>query len=307
MAVLDRHLRDATGHADTHPALRDRLGGAAATPPPPAQSSAAAELLGADLPALLREFDAFWAKENAEPWRERHAAMSAGRRELARLEALRNERALEPEELWKLAAWTEELRPESDPVPLYLDCLARDPHSASASFALGRVLLGRGDPAGLPYLERAMGNRQAVIPACEIAYAFHRGRNEDAAAEVFRRRAEQHMDLERRASRERATLSPRDTFLDAGLDDAWIVSIRQQLQGIPGIRRVWVCRKAVEALPEEPCHVVIFELRWRARETATGRAIGDALHMPGAYIAISTRGENSRITRKALRVSTRVL
>jgi hypothetical protein len=70
--------------------------------------------------------------------------------------------------------------------------LLESPQDAPARYAIGRILLERGDEDGLRWLDAAMErDQEVVLPACELAARFlnDRGREPDANTYVEHARA----------------------------------------------------------------------------------------------------------------------
>ncbi len=307
--LLERAIQEKTGHTDTHPAFRDRIRPYAkkiATPAPPAHS-AAEELFGTKLPILLEDFDKEWAEQNREWWKHRHQYLRESKQELQALEQKQSGSALDGDELFKLAALTEEHRSDVDPLPYYQACLEKNPGAADGNYAVGRLLLNRDDPAGVAFLDHAMSNRHAVIPACELAYGYFKAKGDATRAEQYRLRAEKHIDLQNRAIAERADLYPKDEFLPAELGAAWIEHLKQQFQTINGVREAWICRKRVDVFPEEPIYLIVYRSKWGRSYKKMDQAIVRTLQMPAEYFVINKHGHHRKLAKKALKIATQIL
>ena len=307
--LLAKAMGEETGDADTHPALKDRIAPFMHETPHPElpEHSAAEELLGDQLPVILQAFDQKWAAYNKEWWRERHAYLQKSREELTRLEQKQAEQELSDEELWNLAAWTEELKPEADPLPAYQQWVQRHPDDPAGNYAVGRILLGRDESAGLVHLDKAMQNYQYTIPACEHAWLYFNGKGEGVRAEEYRLKAERHLDLQHQAQAERAGLSVKDSFEAPGLGKEWIDYLREQCQTVKGLKHVWLCKKQVKIFPESPIYVLIYSNRfWRYADGMDQRII-KALQMPSEYFVIHKEGNHKKIAKKALKAAVKIL
>jgi Zn-dependent protease with chaperone function len=174
-----------TDHADTHPALGDRLVALGVTPgsaiEPFDGPSSAETLLGPLEHTLAARFDADWREAAQVWWSQRHTAAHEGRRRLAEL-AGRDD--LTPDEAFERARLTAKLHGDDAAEPLLFGLLVEQPDHARARYALGTVLLERGDETGLEQLDAAVRlDREATLGACEAAIAFleERGRAAEAA------------------------------------------------------------------------------------------------------------------------------
>ena len=245
-----------TDHANTHPALRDRLSAMNAPPVLPGniERSAAEEWLAARLPGVLELFDRSWLERNREAWQQRFEYVKQARDKLAELGA-KPEEELTREERWNLAAWTEEFVPERDALPLYRAYAQHAPEDRDADFVMGRILLTRNDPEGLDHLERAMQEFRHALPACELACDYFHRIGDKNQADLWRRRGERAIDLAPRAA-ERESLSAADTFLPSDLLQAEHDLLRDQLTAFDQIKHAWIAKKRLEHLREHSLYVV---------------------------------------------------
>jgi Zn-dependent protease with chaperone function len=308
--VLTRAAETGTEGADTHPALGDRLAalGTAAVVPAPASPSAAEEWLGPEYPEVLARFDSGWAERNRAGWQERHHAVQEARARLAGLRS-RDSATLAPLERWELAALTEQLDPETDPLPLFRDYQAAAPDDPDADFVIGRLLLTRNDPAGVAAMERAMRRFSLGVAACGHVCAYYRRTGEPALSAQWRRRGEELQDLAEKARAERELLSPRDPLVETRLGQEWVERLREQLARIPGLRAAWICEKQVRHLPEEPVYVVAVQPRnWLADEVRLSRRVAEAVELPGAsFIVVRGGRSGGKVARRVRKLGRRVL
>ncbi len=251
---LQSALARKTDTGDTHPCLADRLAslGETARIPEPVRDSAARRYFGAALTPLAGEIDRGWAGAVQESWRERYEHVQKGRAELARLAEQSAKGELALQEAWDLAYWAEEIEGEAAALPLYRALLERAPEESAPQFAVGRLLLGAGDEAGIAHLERAMAlNRSRTAGASELIgnFLYYRGR-EDEARRYFERAGEARQAAAE-AEEERASLTTADTFAPHGLDEATIADLREQLRRQPHIVKAWLARKVLKRYPDE--------------------------------------------------------
>lgn len=254
---IRKAVRVETDHANTHPALRDRLSAMNAPPvlPGSIELSAADAWLGARLPTVLAAFDRQWLERNREPWQQRFDYVKQARGELAQLSARPGDQ-LTHEERWKLAAWTEEFTPETDALPLYRAYAQHAPDDRDADFVIGRILLERDDPQGLAHLERAMAEFRHALPACELACDYFHRLDDRNQADLWRRRGERFIDVANRAQAEREALSSADIFLRSDLPEADHRLLRDQLAAFEHVKHAWIARKELKHVREHPLYVV---------------------------------------------------
>ena len=298
---LDRLLAQDTDRTDTHPCLRERLAaiGAAPTRPGPLTHCAAEVWLGDALGPILADFDERWASEVTTAWQNRYRDRQEA---LAALAALESRPAAELTALdhWDLAMYTEKLRPAIDPLPLYRAYQALAPDDPDADFAIGRLLVERGEWAGLDHLERAARGRALLIPACNEAITFLRRSGDPQGAERWRERAEAHLDRELAAHAERTGLSRQDRLLPAALAPEWRAALRAQLRTQDGLRQVWIARKEVHVFPENPCYLMVVQPRWFTNAQKTLQRLAEDLRGPGDTLYV-TRSALLRSLRRQLR------
>ena len=298
---LAQALGQATGTADTHPSLTDRLAALGQAPrlPAPLQQSAAQVLLGAGLPALVAELDTQWRERVAENWAQRYAEVQQGEQRIAALRAKAAAAPLSPRELFELARTVEELHEGEDVLPLYQQVFDMDPSYFSARFNVGRLLLARGDEAGLGVLEEMMARDiHAVALGCQLAADFlaERGRLDEARAYAQRGEHWEEQVLPG-AKEERGSLKQGDTFAPHGVTDAAV--LERLLAGLgahPRVKRAWFARKVVVHLPHSPLYVLGVEAEGAWEQGANQQLVQelvDALLFPGEAFVVAHSQKNA--------------
>lgn len=268
---LQQALARVTDHADTHPALADRLRAmgvdpATMAPPPVVGESAAQAWLGKRLPALRKELDERWQRDIGERWAERHQYLQAQHAELDRLRALP---APDEEESWQTIRLTGELEPDTDLMPALEALLARCPEHVSALYRRGLLRLERRDDAGIADLERVMTlDPEAILPACERLFGYLA--DQDAArAETYRARWIARNDLEQRRAQEVRQLDPRRCTLAPAdeLPAEALARFADIVRRAPkGITRAWLLRRVIAADDQARAWVLAFESGWTTSE-----------------------------------------
>lgn len=304
---LDKALEVETGYADTHPALRDRLKALGAQPlaPRPVTLSAAQAWLGDRYQAVLADHDRAWFQRNGEAWVERYRGAEEIRAKLAELNA-RPEDQLTQEECWQRAAWSEQQG--GDALPLYRAYAAAYPDDPDADLVIGRLLLNRDDPAGLPHIERAAHRFQLTLAACNAAYAYFLRNGDPARAEAWLRRGEGQIDLENAARQERALVAPKDELLASGLSQDLLAQLARQLENLGGVKHAWICRKAVKILPEEAVYVLAFQPKgWFTREGKAVARLVENFNGPGLTFLIMKGGKAGKLAKRVIKIGQRVM
>lgn len=275
---LQQALTRVTDHADTHPALADRLRAlgldpAAVAPPAAVARNAADAWFGPRLSGLVAEFDQAWRDQVQERWSERHDYL---RQQAAELERLRALAAPDEEEGWQLIRITGELEPDTDLMPLLDALIARVPRHASALYRRGSLLLERGEERGIADLEAVMAiDPDATTGACQLAYTYWIERDE-ARAQPWLERWQARADMEQRRAQELDTLDPARCTLVAAdeLGPEVFAAFAEMLKGAPkGIKSAWLLRRVISADSDARAWVLAFTSTAFTSEKGRGKIV----------------------------------
>jgi Zn-dependent protease with chaperone function len=305
--VLERSLARRTDSGDSHPSLADRIAalGVEARPPEAVRESAAEALLGRAYPRLVDEMSRAWREAVESEWRARHRSFQQAREGLEALGAKAAAGALAGEELLKYACWTEELKGSEAALPFYQAALRENPEEPGLSFAVGRILLSRGDAGGIDSVEAAMRkDLDYLMPGCEIVYGFLKERGRDDEARPYYKRAAEYARTLELAAAERSTLPFADVYLDHGLAGSQVAAMRGQLARHPEVAEAYLVRKRVEYLRNRPLFVLCISVRrpWYrysspgTDEPITARIAG-GMEFPGETLVIPLSGDNAKMKR----------
>ena len=311
-AEVQTHLRSAleveTGHADTHPALKERLAaiGHESAEFQTVEQSAAEQWLGENYARVVGEFDSFWLERNQQAWQDRFEYVRAARERLTELRA-KDRTALEPNELWQLAALIEEFDDREDPLPVYREYQERFADDPDAAFVIGRILLARGDEGGIPCMEKATRSLWHAVSACQMAYSFFLQKGDIENADRWRLKGEHFLDQEIEARQERELVEPTDTFAPAELDEETIVFLRRQLLKYPKIRRAWIAKKQVKHVPESPVYVLSFKTSWFTSGEKMAQKLAEEIQFPQTIFFACLGGNTSVLAKKVRKHGNEVL
>ncbi len=264
---LHEVLKQTTGIEDTHPSFADRVDALGEEPriPQDFEISAAESLFGQALEPLLAELDQVWTEEYLPQWHERFRQSMDWGRQLAGLRAKASHTTLKEEELWRLANLIEELEGSEEALPTYRALYDAHPEHAGASFAIGRISLEAKEADGLAKLETATAlDPEYTTAACNHAYRYHVNLNHIPEAKAWEERARQRDELEWQAKIERDDLKPNDELLPHELEEPELSKLIAELKGVPSLKYVYLQRKKVTYLTENPIYVVIFVAKRRS-------------------------------------------
>jgi hypothetical protein len=224
----------------------------------PHEATAANYYLDAHATTTRATLDRSWAESVADEWQRKHEEMAAAR---ARCQALSDKSAtvgLSIDELWEYACQMEALESDRAALPLLQQLLMKAPTHAAANLAMGRLLLAQDDQAGLQYLENALAaDREAVIPACQMASTFLERRGNHKESMRYRVKAQRQRQQFHEAETERSTIRPEDPFEPHGLSAEAIDRIAGQLASKPDIQAAHLLRKKVQVLTSIPCYALV--------------------------------------------------
>ncbi|WP_445372173.1 M48 family metallopeptidase [Methylomonas sp. HW2-6] len=297
----------ATGHYDTHPALSDRLQALQAGTPLPKMPalSAAHAWLGERLTTVLTDFDRLWLQRHGDKWQERFNYCQQGRSQLAELTPLPAE-TLSRDQQWRLATLTEEFAPDIDPLPLFQRYRAAH-IDANADFVIGRLLLKRGDAAGIDAIQVAMQAKpELALDGCRWLEYFYRSRGEDAAAEQWVRRAERQIDVNHAAAIERQNLTRKDVLIMPDADGDTLAVLRAAGQNLSGVKRIWLAEKPMQHYPEAKTYVVAFAKTRFANEKKLTQQLIAELQLPQNLFVLCKSGAYAAIAKRAIKAGIEV-
>lgn len=294
-ARLAELLQETPDLEDTHPTLAQRLEalGQAAAPVPAPMRTAADTLLGPMQDLLQERFSLEWREQVEENWRERHGQHQ---RDRARLDELDGKAERSGEEAVEHARLVEDLRPDTDAVPLYRAALESCPNDPLAHYRLGALLLERDDNAGVVHLRRAMDlDPDATEPALYQLDRYYQRRGDVGQREQVQARLRALNDRRIDAFHSRNELGARDRFVAHGLDAA---AIREAIDGLDragNVKQAWIARKHIDGDTSGVHHyAVLVTLRGMVmNESSALQKIVDALELPGSFVVFTAGNQRS--------------
>ncbi|MFL6196769.1 MAG: M48 family metalloprotease [Thermoanaerobaculia bacterium] len=301
---LERALREETGVQDSHPCLRDRLkalGQEPALPEPPAET-AAQHYLGAVLPELSGQVESAWAAQIATAWRSRHEEIS---RERSRVAELNAKGGLDVAEAYERAVLTESIEGADAALPLYREVLDREPAHPGAGFNLGRLLLEREDPAGLPWLEAAVEKGEFSLSAAFLLADYLDSHGEPDRARALRAKGQQELEGLQAARQERDLLKTSDPLMEHGLSAGAVADLAGQLRRYPEVSAAYLVRKEVRHFAEIPLYVLALRLprfRTEGYHKKVQARLAQELQFPGESFLLSLAVTPRALRRRILAV-----
>lgn len=300
-----------TSHADTHPALSDRLRkiGAKLEFAPPAAEESAERLLGPALVGLQASFDARWREQINESWQQFYAKTQQHRARLADFRSSAVVAPLEEVPALEMADLEESIGNGPDAaLTLRQAAMARYPDSYLARFAVARQLLQRGDENGVSMMQDVVVNYSPfVLEGAESLRDYFSGRGELEKAGRWQRRYEQRLRKVQAARVERSQWLVSDDLESHGLDAGIVARLVRQFNNTPELRRVYLVRKRLEHFPEEPLYLLGFScsgvFEWRSRgRIAEAMSRLRQIEFPGETLLVSVEGDNRQFVKKLKRV-----
>lgn len=277
---------------DSHPSIAQRLhalGISAPVPPGGADERAADIYLGGKVSSLCGRLDVRWQREVARLWASNHEQALTERARLGELEERRD--SLEPDELLELAHLVEDHRGEEEALELVRRLLSGVPDHAVGRYTAGRLLLRRGDDAGLRELDRAMElDPDAVIPACQIAISYLTEQRRGGEAERYETRFAGRLEDLAQAFGERQTFTIGDPVEPTALPVDAEADLRRVVAGFPEIERAYLGKLKVDHLADElPVYVVLAVARKPGRQErapALVTRLAEAVELPGETFVV---------------------
>lgn len=182
--------------------------------------SAAQRYLGPLFTSMVDEVGANWKQHFEEHWAQQHQQSGAGK---DRFDELTAKEQLDDEERFEHAALTERFDSADAALPLYRQLMEKQPGHASATYACGRILLGKNDPEAIPLLQQFEA--------------------EEAAQQA-----------------ERNQLNEEDTLLPPELGAAR-EPLRRLILSNGKISKAWIARKHVIHFHEVPAFVILVKFK----------------------------------------------
>jgi hypothetical protein len=293
---------------DSHPSLGDRLRALRQTAAlqGPIEETAAEHFFGPSLGALCEWMDADWRTAVSTRWHEQYQDAEASRRELRALEELAATRPLAEGEAARRAHCMEALYGSEAALPLYAACLEAFPDNAACQFALGRILLAKGDAAGVEHIERAMKlDADYALSGCELLYTYQKEAGRKEEAEDYAQRHRRRMLLLQDAQEQRTRLRPDDRFYAHDLAPEEVEAMRARLASYPAIAKAHLVRKGVTLLPERPHYILGITWRvlwpvWNSQKMIT--RLAREIPVPRGTMTFVHLGPNARLRRRIMSV-----
>ena len=307
-----------TGYDDTHPSLGDRLE-AMGFQKDSDDSTALIEALVAEdeknepnAASFILEFpedflprlDRLWRERIVQPWHDAHKQTQQSVQRLGELEEQARNRQLTIDELLEKVQLLMNAKSNDDALPTIEQVLKEDPDHDVANFALGAILIERGDATGVESLEKAIArNRDLTLSAYELIFNFYHEQGQRELAESYRIKAKLFYEKDQLLQAQATTFSPQDHFEPHGLDAAVIEDLKQRLATVRGLSTAFIVRKIV-AESTEPIYVlgIVAAFTWQNGVNARhSRPVLDELvekiHTPRPLVFIAIENQHQFLFR----------
>lgn len=267
---LAEALKRPTGYADTHPTLADRLRGLGfdphsveSPPAPPAPlggRTAAARYLGELEEEVTRRFDEQWAAAVEKNWKLQHDRLVHSAARVKELDATGRE--LSAAERWERVRLAHELGRRDEAFELAEVLTRLHPQHAAAQLFMGQLLLEKGDPAGIPLVERAVQlDVNATAHAQRLLFDFHWKRGEREVAEEHLVAFEERAEVEQATRRELAHVDKKARLEPHDLPAHVVEQLSEALSDYRQIKRAYLVRRAIQPQPELRIYLVGIQMR----------------------------------------------
>lgn len=205
--------------------------------------------------------DERWPTRAADGWKARFATCEEHRKRLAGLEEAQRQ-GLTAEQAWEIAYRSEDLYGSETSLPLYQAVLQQDPNFPAAHYAVGRLLLARGDEKGITHLERAVKlDYRVAVGAYGMIRDFLYSAHKREQAEGYQKRLLQAWEVAQRIQQERAIARPGDRYGQHDLSRDEIEALAAQLRNYAQIARAYFVRKYLPQEDRSPFYLLCVE--WR--------------------------------------------
>lgn len=276
-SVVAEALRRGQGPWDTHPPFKTRLAALGTEPDQGlravlggVEQSALFYVLGDEWNALIDRVDQFWRQQAVFGWRK---AWMDRRKAIDRLNELKKWETdvgpLSPERQWERVACTGLAEGNERTEPLLVALLGVNADHAGANYQLGRLLVGRGDQAGVALLETAARlSPVAASSAYGLLGRFWEGRGNHQFAEDCRDQAVRAAAEWTSGQRERQGVRKGERLEAHDLAPERVKALQRMFEKYPEVRRAWLGRKALRYFPSHPYYLLAVELKgwFRSRQ-----------------------------------------
>jgi Zn-dependent protease with chaperone function len=310
---MDKAMNSSSSLSDTHPALKDRLDAIGEKPQValPLAAETADRLLGDARSSLTEQFDRRWRDRILPSWKEHYLKVFGDRRTLAAFnDRLANGEQLTLDDAVARAALTRTVG--KDP----LDALSQlktlhqnQPDNAKVCFNLGVSLMHQADDDGLALVEESTRlDPNMTASACAEMRNYHWSRGRKEEANRCHKRFAERMQLQQSASYERQNVFLIDQFRKPDFGKERLEALREQLQKIRFLRRVYFLEKVMRFFPEHKCYVLAFKStgpfqRHDARRAIeVAKRIREDAQLPEGTTVINVDGKTYKFARKFRRL-----
>ena len=204
-------------------------------------------------------YDELWRLHLAPIWFVRNEQGKHYQAMLSEIQAEttpKSERSIQ--KLWREAWLTEEIYGRKSSLPLIRKVVERQPDHPTANLLLGEIQLEADDPDGATAVKKAMQGDPLLGAMAKQKLADYYWRTNDAdSAARFEAEALNDQDELQLAMEERAMpIRRKDRFYSHHLSDEVVDNLRECLQKVDRVKRVYLVQKLTEHLREAPFYVV---------------------------------------------------
>lgn len=285
---LTEALRVRTFYSDSHPCLIDRLRAIGISPDKidwnaDMPASAADFYLNFAKSELKTKVNEEWREDWKDTWKERYEEHRKLASELEALEARSDRDSWDDHTLYRYARLTGLVKDDDAALPVLEALMRQNPDYPPALYAMGCILLEKEQVEGIRFIESAIElDRSYTNSGCATICSYFRSQGDNAAMKSYMQRVDEYNAAYDLAMEKACELSEKDPFEAPApdvLDEAKRKALCADLEKFPGLERVYVVRKPVEAMPEVNFYIIAFQRKTRLIEDRLEEAmkLGDAI------------------------------
>jgi tetratricopeptide (TPR) repeat protein len=176
------------------------------------------------------------------------------------------------------------------------------PDDANAQYAIGRILLAKGDEKGVEIITKACEKEPRLkLNAYEWLTYFYRQKNEENSAKYWQHQAEKQVDIENAAYQERANVHKNDHYQlpDRSINIEKVFT--DHILGIKGVKSAWLAEKRMNFFPDHKTFVIAIEKAFFDNAEKIMETIVASLEIEHNFFIVIKGGSHSDIAKQVIK------